>query len=48
MTDNEKRLEAALRGCLEHMEWSTPQGRAAYEEGRAALKELKQQYEEEQ
>lgn len=24
-------MEGALRGCVEHMEWSTPQGKAAYE-----------------
>lgn len=31
------RLRESLNGCLEHMEWSTPQGRAACEAARAIL-----------
>jgi hypothetical protein len=35
-------MQAALRNCVEHMEWSTPEGKAAYAgavalAGRAAL-----------
>jgi len=31
------RLRDALHGCVEHMEHSTPQGRAAFDNARAAL-----------
>lgn len=31
-------LRAALVGCIEHMEWSTPQGKAAYEAAKIALR----------
>lgn len=30
-------LLEALTGCIEHMEYSTPQGKAAYETARAAI-----------
>lgn len=30
-------LHEALQGCIEHMEHSTPQGKAAYEAARSAL-----------
>lgn len=33
----EVELVDALRGCVEHMEWSTTQGKAAYEAARRAI-----------
>ncbi len=36
-------LKLALVGCIEHMEHSTPQGRAAYEAAIAALREALEQ-----
>ena len=37
MNDVTKDLLEALRGCLEHMEYSTQQGRHAFHEARAAI-----------
>lgn len=34
-------MKAALEGCVEHMEWSTPQGEQAYQAARAALANTK-------
>lgn len=32
-----ERLRKALNDCVEHMEWSTPQGEAAYQEAKLLL-----------
>lgn len=32
-----ERLRAALDKCIEHMEWSTPQGEKAYKAAKALL-----------
>lgn len=34
-------LLEALGGCIQHMEWSTPQGRAAYETAKATIAKAK-------
>lgn len=37
LAEQRTELLEALGGCIQHMEWSTPQGRAAYETAKATI-----------
>lgn len=41
LAEQRTELLEALGGCIQHMEWSTPQGRAAYETAKATIAKAK-------